>query len=223
MINGIVQLWPTAKKSVWQGAAQIMTVSLPFLALGLLIRDERQPYVAGASDNASAVACLLGLGLHLHKHPLNNTEVWLLFTGAEEVMCVGMHAFLDTFGKTLSDAWFLDFEMVGASHVAYVTEHSGFSYLNRYTPDHTSLQRARRVAQHHPELEVTGRKVIIVEEIGTVRKRGLQGLCIVSVGGDGWLAHWHQESDIFENIHPESVEKAARFALEYMKAIDKGA
>lgn len=45
--------------------------------------------------------------------PLEHTEVWLAFTGAEEVGSVGMHVLLDRCGEQLRDAYFLDFEMVG--------------------------------------------------------------------------------------------------------------
>lgn len=79
------------------------------------------PYVDGANDNASAVACALGLAERLKTEPLEHTEVWLAFTGAEEIGCLGTHALLDAYSETLRDTWFLDFEMVGTDEIAYVT------------------------------------------------------------------------------------------------------
>lgn len=83
--------------------------------------DGRGPYVDSANDNASAVACALGLAEHLKTEPLEHTEVWLAFTGAEEVGCLGIHALLGAYSETLRDAWFLDFEMVSTDEIAYVT------------------------------------------------------------------------------------------------------
>jgi hypothetical protein len=91
------------------------------------LNEERHNYVAGANDNATAVACLLGLGAQFHAHPLRHTEIWLAFTGAEEVLCTGLHHLLDRHGSLLKDAWFIDFEMVGTNDIAYVTRHSGLS------------------------------------------------------------------------------------------------
>ena len=182
--------------------------------------EERHSFVAGANDNASAVACLLGLGAHLKRHPLQHTEVWLAFTGAEEVMCVGMHHFLDRYGADLRNAWFIDFEMVGADSIAYVTRHSGLSYLHAYTPDPESLALAERTAQRHPELQVSGRQMVIVEEVGALRRRGFRGICLVGVAPDGWLANWHLYSDTVDNIVPTGVERAARFALAMLETLD---
>ncbi|NJN16993.1 MAG: Zn-dependent exopeptidase M28 [Oscillochloris sp.] len=190
--------------------AQFLYQSLPRSA---------RPYVAGANDNATAVACLLGLAAHLRDEPLAHTEVWLAFTGAEEVMCRGMHRLLDQYGDELRDAYFIDFEMVGSDEIAYVTRHSGLTYLNAYRPDPESLALAERTAAAHPELRIQGRELVIVEEVGTLRQRGFRGLCIAGVGPDGWLENWHLPSDVSENIKPGGIERAARFALAMLRAL----
>jgi hypothetical protein len=189
------------------------------LLLSLL--EETGGFIDGASDNASAVACLLGLGMQLQEHPLEHTEVWLAFTGAEEVGCVGMHSLLDTYGPDLQDAWFLDFEMVGVSDIAYVTRHRSASYLTAYAPDAESLALAEETASSHPDSQVTGRPMVMVEEVGCLRGRGFRGLCLVGVGKDGWLANWHRYSDNLDNIEPEGLERAARFAWAMMQTLDQ--
>jgi hypothetical protein len=205
-----------------EAGKRVQQVTLGMLAfhLPLLLLEETGSFIDGASDNASAVACLLGLGEHLKAHPLEHTEVWLAFTGAEEVGCIGMHSLLDTYGPDLQNAWFLDFEMVGVNNIAYVTRHAGASLISGYAPDDESLALAEETAQQHPELEVTGRPVVIVEEVGALRKRGFRGLCLVGVGEDGWLANWHQYSDNSDNIEPEGLERAARFAYAMLQTLD---
>lgn len=185
------------------------------------LNEERHSYVAGANDNATAVACLLGLGEQFQANPLQHTEIWLAFTGAEEVLCTGLHHLLDTYGPELRDAWFVDFEMVGTNDIAYVTKHSGLSLLNAYTPDRASLNLATQTSQRHPELEVHGREMVMVEEVGTLRGRGFRGICLVGVGSDGWLANWHQYSDVTENIVPSGIERAAKFAHGMAQEIDR--
>jgi hypothetical protein len=188
--------------------------------IGIGLADEAGGFVDGANDNATAVACLLGLGTQLKQQPLEHTEVWLAFTGAEEVGCLGVHALLDAHGAELANAWFLDFEMVGAGTISYITQHSGLSYLNGYRPDDESAAWALETARAHPEMGVRGAPMTIVEEVGALRWRGYRGICLTGVGADGWLVNWHQYSDNIANIEPACIEKAARFAWAMMKVLD---
>lgn len=191
-------------------------------SVGLMIAEERGAFVHGANDNATAVACLLALGAHLKENPLEQTEVWLAFTGAEEVGCLGMHALLDSHGHELQDAWFIDFETVGAGHLSYVTRHSGSSWPNGYAPDPHSLALADKVAEQHPDLRVSGRPLMIMEEVGVLRQRGYRGICLAGVGDDGFLVNWHQDNDTVDNIDPPTLERAAKFGWAMLQSIDTG-
>ena len=163
---------------------------------------------------------MLGLGAWLKQQSLKHTEVWLAFTGAEEVGGLGTHHLLDVYGEQLRDAWFIDFEMVGTREVVYIVDHS-ISYLNLYGPDRTTLELAFETSRQFPELQVYGRAMTIVEEVGALRGRGYRALCLAGVGPDGWLANWHQRTDTLDNIQPIGLEKAARFALGMMQVMDE--
>jgi hypothetical protein len=219
-VNGLAQLAQAAGANGRARRVQRASLTAAVLTLVGLLADETGGYIDGANDNATAVACLLGLGSHLRQHPLRHTEVWLAFTGAEEVGCVGMQKLLDVHGDCLADAWFIDFEMVGTENVAYVTKHSGGSYLTAYTPDAESLSLAQETSRRHPELDVGGQEMVIFDEVGTLRGRGHRGICLVGVGEDGWLANWHRYDDNADNIKPSGIERAARFALAMMETLD---
>ncbi len=193
-----------------------LTSALPLLAL-----DEIGPFVAGANDNASAVACLLGLGAQLNAEPLDNTEVWLAFTGAEESGCLGLHQLLDTYRVELANAWFIDFEMVGAGNISFVTHHASFSYLGQYRPDEESVELAINAAKRQPDLDVRGKSLAISEEVGALRSRGFRGISLVGVGSDGWPVNFHRMTDTSQNIEPAKLEMAARFALSMMQTLDE--
>lgn len=218
--NGLAQLAQAAGANGWVKGFQVASLLGLAGSLALLLKDERGGYIDGANDNASAVACLLGLGAYLKRQPLQHTEVWLAFTGAEEVGCLGMHHLLDVYGEPLADAWFIDFEMVGVEEIAYVTRHSSGSYLTDYAPDEESSALARETAQQHPELNVSGREMVIFEEVGALRGRGYRGICLVGVGEDGWLVNWHRHDDNASNIEPVGLERAACFALAMMQILD---
>lgn len=213
-VNGLARLFGFK-------ALQRLTNWALVLALPLMIADKLGAYVDGANDNATAAACLLGLGAHLQQNPLENTEVWLAFTGAEEVGCFGIHALLDKYRVELANAWFIDFEMVGAGKIAYVTEHSSLSHFGAYQPDPESLDLAIETARRNPDLGVVGVPMNIVEEVGSLRARGFRGICLVGVGDDGWLVNWHQNTDVASNIDPACIEKAARFGLAMLHSLDE--
>jgi hypothetical protein len=220
LVNGLAQIAQAlgsdrTAKTVQRLSALGLAAFLP-----LLLYDEKEGHIDGANDNATAVACLLGLGTHLIQQPLAHTDVWLVFTGAEETGCLGTHHLLDTYGDQLKEAWFIDFEMVGTCDVIYVLRH-GISYLGRYEPDAESLRWAMGTSRGHPDLHVDGQSIVIAEEVGALRTRGYRGICLAGVGADGWLANWHQYSDNFANIIPTGLERAARFALAMMQTLDE--
>lgn len=219
LVNGLALLARAAgggkKARVVQWASLVSVLAF----LPVVLRDERDGFVDGANDNATAVACLLGLGAHLKEHPLEHSEVWLAFTAAEETGSIGMHHLLDVYGDRWRDAWFIDFEMVGSDEVVYVTRH-GVSYLRHYGPDAESLALAEETCRRHPELGVHGRPLVIIEEVGALRSRGYRGICLAGVGEDGWLENWHRYSDDVAHIKPQGIERAARFALAMMQTLE---
>jgi hypothetical protein len=220
--NGLAQLAQAVGFGGGATLLQRLTCGGMAATLAVCLNDEVGGFVPGANDNATAVACLLGLGAWLKDNPLRQTEVWLAFTGAEEVGLFGTHALLDKYGDELRDAWFIDFEMVGSQDIAFVTQHSGLSYLGvSYRPDAESLAWAEETSKLNPDLHVTGRPLVINEEVAALLNRGYRGICLVGYGADGYLENWHQYADNVANINPSGLETAARFALAMLETLDK--
>jgi hypothetical protein len=182
--------------------------------------DEFQPHVEGANDNATAVSLLLGTAEALRGCPLSQTEVILLFTGCEEVGCVGMEHFLREFSPSGENTFWIDIEMVGAGNLCYVTRH-GISYLSGYQPHPRMVALADKVAHDNPELGFTGRAMTMLEEVATLRKHGYQAICLAGYDKNGMLANWHRLSDRLENIQPEVLGRAAGFSWELLQEIDR--
>lgn len=205
----------TGKQNIRRFSGALLT-----FALWRLLDDERHEYIPGANDNASAVACVLGLGAYLQENPLENTEVWLAFTGSEEVGLDGLKALLNAHEEDLRDAWWIDFEMVGAGDIAYVTRHSSLNYLTPYHPHEDIIAIAEKVAGDNPQWGINGTDMVMMEEVLPLRQKGMRAMCVVGVGEDGWLVNWHQHSDTSDNIHPPSLEKAANYVLAICHEID---
>ncbi len=182
--------------------------------------DEAQPHIEGANDNATAASILLGIAQALEAQPLQHTAVVLLFTGCEEVGCVGMERYLEEHAPPTGNTFWIDIEMVGTGDLCYVTRH-GISYLTTYTPHPRMVDLAERVARNHPQLGVEGREMVIIEEVAALRSRGYQAVCIAGYNEEGALPNWHRLSDNLENIDPDTLSRAARYTWELLQEIDR--
>lgn len=208
-------LWGRRRVTLWQGLAGVA------LALGLVsvLRDEVQPHIEGANDNVTAVSILLSIAELLREQPLQETEIVLLFTGCEEVVCVGMENYLRQFRPSREDTYWIDLEMVGTGELCYVTRH-GVDYLNEYCPDPEMVELAERVADRYPELRVTGREILILEEVSNLRRHDYRAICVAGYDEQGYLPNWHRLSDNLENIEPETLSRAAQYTWALLQELD---
>ncbi len=210
--------------------AVVLDVQVPPLALwlagaayvyGLIgaIYDETQPHVEGANDNATAVSLLLGAAQALHSTPLQHTDVVLLFTGCEEVGCVGMEKYLQAHAPSTDTTLWIDIEMVGTGELCYVTGH-GISHFSRYRPHPRMVALAEETARKHPNLRVSGKGMVILEEISNLWRRKYKAICLAGYNAQGMLANWHRLSDNLDQIEPETLCRAACYTWALLQEID---
>ncbi|MEW5828857.1 MAG: M28 family peptidase [Chloroflexota bacterium] len=199
---------------------QIVSAAFLGIMLLLLLVDEFQPTVEGANDNASAVGILLSIADALATESLDHTEVHLLFTGCEEVGHQGLKAYLKDFNPPVEDSYWIDLELVGAGNLCYATRH-GVTYLNLYRPGPRIRRLADETAEANPDLNVVGQDMLILEEVATLRMLGYEALCLMGYDENGYLPHWHRLSDNYDNLEPDTLQRAARFTWELMKRIDR--
>jgi len=192
---------------------------LLIVLIGLWL-DEIQPTVEGANDNASAVVVALSLAEKLLTDPLSQSNVTFLFTGCEEVGHHGLQAYLRQYRPPRDNTYWIDLELVGAGQLCFATRH-GVSYLSEYAPGEEILQLAQQTAQANPALNVSGRPMLILEEVSTLRNHGYNALCLMGYNEQGYLPNWHRLSDTMENIDPAMLERTARFTWELLKTIDQ--
>lgn len=199
----------------WQGVLGAGLVP----SLAALLFDETQPHIEGANDNATAVSILLGVVEALKAQPLQHTEVTLLFTGCEEVGCVGMESYLERFAPPKENTYWIDLEMVGTGNLCYVTRH-GTSCWSEYFPDSEMAALAAQVARQRPELGVVGRDMLILEEVANLRRRGYPAICGAGYDEKGFLPNWHRLSDNLSHIEPDTLGRAARYTWSLVQEID---
>lgn len=184
-----------------------------------LWKDDRTPYSCGANDNAASVAVALEVGARLLAQPLDNTQVWLAFTGAEETDHAGLYALLRAHDSVLRQAAFIGLEGVGSGEIVYLTQQGLCAH---YRPDPDLLALAESVAARRPELGVHAAQMTMEDEVGTLRRRGYRAICVA--GRDpatGTLPHWHRADDTVDTISVEVLERAVDFVMALLKELDR--
>lgn len=191
--------------------------------LGTLVtlwRDEQTPFSPGANDNAASVAVSLVLADHLSNHPLDHTEVWFVFDGAEETDHRGLYDFLMRQGKYLREASFIGLEGIGGGELVYLTRQG---VLFPYHPSPELLVIARKVSDSNPDLNFGPAQMTMEDDVRTLRERGYHAICIA--GRDpqtGALPYWHRPDDTADKVEPEVMQQAAQILYAILGQIDQG-
>lgn len=196
---------------MWAWWLSLLPIAYVLGTVVTLWRDDRTPFSPGAHDNAASVAVALEIAGRLAARPLQHTQVWLAFTGAEETDHAGLKTLLRQHPALLKEADFIDLEGVGSGELVYLTR-QGVCFP--YRPDPGLQAIAEQVALSQPELAVHAGQMIMEDEVRTLHSRGCRAICIA--GRDpatGALPHWHRSSDTPETISERTMERAARFVL----------
>jgi hypothetical protein len=190
--------------------------------VGMLVtlwRDDRTPYSPGAHDNAASVAVALEVAARLSRRPLQATEVWFVFDGAEETDHAGVRDLLRRDGPLLREALFLGLEGLGSGEIVYLTRQG---LCAPYHPTVELRALADRLSQTRPELDFRPAQMPAEDDVRTLRERGYHAMTIA--GRDpqtGVLPHWHQPDDTEDTVSAETMERAADIVLGLLLELDK--
>jgi len=218
-LNAVLYVIGAATEFSWPYFASLPGALCGAVTLVILLAELRLPYSAGANDNAAAVAVNLGIAGRLAQDRLRSTEVWLAFTGAEEVDHRGLKRLLQEH-EELRDATFIDLEGVGAGELCYLSRQG---LLKPYRPDPMLIELAERVAKRRPELKFKAAEMMVVDEVQTLRRLGFRAICLA--GRDAAtesLPYWHTSADVVENVCAETLAKAAEFVWAMLQELDQG-
>jgi hypothetical protein len=203
---------------LWIG---VIAAVLELFALALCLEADFTPFTVGANDDASGVGVALAVARRLAAEPLPHTEVWLAFTGCEEVGAYGAAAFLDAHAVDLgSDAVHIILDQVGFGQVRYLTA-DGLIIKRKTHP--RALQLARRAAYELPDLKLRRQVGLAYTDALVATKRGLIALTLdtlPSVAGNETL-HWHRVSDTLAHVDPGALADTHVVVWQLLQQIDR--
>jgi hypothetical protein len=190
------------------------------VACGLGLQWAVSPPTPGANDNASAIAAMLTCAERLLPALPEDVELWVVGTGAEEVGCCGMRAFVEQHSSwPTAGTYWVNFECVGGGTLHYLHSEGLLNRMN-YTPTLTEL--ARRVAASGAHGEVTPTDLLAATDGHVPAERGYAALSLISLESNGVPRNYHRPDDTVDGLDLPTVIRAADFGAAVVTAALRG-
>ncbi|MFW9993831.1 MAG: M28 family peptidase [Candidatus Odinarchaeota archaeon] len=197
----------------------LLAVPVLFVMVLLVLRQLWYGLVSGANDNASGVSVILELMAHFAREPLWNTEITAVLTGCEEVVCNGMISFLEEFGKSYREAFFINIDNCGAGMPVYASVEG---MLFPHKSDQELLRLARQVQKENPELKIAERPFRSGYTDGSAAMvRGYKVLSFLALNEKGVPPNWHWYTDTLENVQVDNLAVIETFVRKLLEVIDR--
>jgi hypothetical protein len=203
---------------VWLGTPAI---AVQLFALALCVHADFTPFSPGANDNASGVAVTLSIAHRVRTSPLQNTQLWFVFTGCEETGAHGMTSFLDEHSAQLgNDAFYIILDQVGAGNLEYLLKDGLIIKRDTHTD---AVKLAEKAAKRIPHITVKRQTGIAYTDAMAATRRGLKALTLVALppANSPHSTHWHQMSDRIAVIQPDALQDALEFTWACLQEIDQ--
>ena len=212
----------TGVEGIGLNAVQFIPTIGLIVAVPLLADIALSPIVPGASDNASGVATVLRLADRF-TDDLDDFDLWVLFTGAQESMQLGMAKFLKRHKDDLDRAStvFLCVDNVGHGDIRYA-KREGYVFTSAYHPDLIAL--CDQLRDEDAEDAYYNAEPIVsrtATDAYRARAKGYPAIAIGSTNELGYAPNYHQPTDTPDTVDPKALQRAYDFCSELIQLIDE--
>jgi hypothetical protein len=191
------------------GVARLITEAGLLLTAGLTLQWAMSPPTPGANDNASAVAAMLTCAERLVPQLPPDVELWVVGTGAEEVGCCGMHAFVASRRDwPIESTYFVNFECVGGGRLHYIRS-EGVLEKGYFPPQLNEI--ARQLTADGAWGDVTPTDLLAATDGHVPAGAGYPALSLISLEANGVPRNYHRVDDTVDALDMAMVVHAADF------------
>ena len=205
----------------WVWYASIVSAAAAVLLAAMCIEADSTPFTAGANDNASAVGMVLTLAAQFRRQPLENTRIFAVITGCEEVQHYGAIDFFKRHRAEMKDPRAVILEMLGCAGPAWTTREG---IIVPFKSDPSLLAVAERLRDAHPEWKAYASQISGGNsELSDAVRFQVPAITLFGLKPDGEAPFWHQRQDTFDKMDPNVMERTWEFALAMVQEIDQSA
>jgi hypothetical protein len=168
----------------------------------------------GVFDNASGVAVVMELAKHFIEKPVQNLNIWFLFTSAEEDGLIGMVNFIKTYEKELdkNSTYFINLDGVCGEGKIRIIPHKHSKCNLEKILEKSSINKEidHSVSRYTPG--------ILFDSV-PVSFRGYQAVSIARCSFDKTLWSIHSKHDNLSNICEQALEDTFRLCKKVAKEL----
>lgn len=178
---------------------QGITATIDFFRLG---------YSNGASDNATGVAAAIETAQKLWSNNLQNLDIELVITGAEEVGMIGARAYMKAhYQEFTKETYLINFDTLGSGDLKIITQTGSWSTI---VYDNELVKTAKEVTTKIASLQEVKTGAWHTADFDSVwfQRAGIPSVTLAALDKNGRMPNIHRPTDILANVDFKPMEKA---------------
>ncbi len=178
---------------------QGITATIDFFRLG---------YSNGASDNATGVAAAIETAQKLWNKNLQNLDIELVITGAEEVGMIGARAYMKAhYQEFTKETYLINFDTLGSGDLKIITQTGSWSTI---VYDNELVKTAKEVTAKIASLQEVKTGAWHTADFDSVwfQRAGIPSVTLAALDKNGRMPNIHRPTDILSNVDFNPMEKA---------------
>ncbi|WP_259016164.1 M28 family metallopeptidase [Emticicia fluvialis] len=172
----------------------------------------RLGYSNGASDNATGVAAAVATAEKLWAKNLDNLDVELVLTGAEEVGMIGARAYMKKhYTEFNKETYLVNFDTLGSGNLKIITQTGSWSNI---VYDNQLIQIAKQTVAQLPALKNVTTGAWHTADFDSVwfQRAGIPAVTLAALDAHGRMPNIHRPTDVLANVDFLPIEKAVILA-----------
>jgi len=184
-------------------------------------REIVHKFVPGINDNASGVAAIFGIIEEIQKQPLENNNVWIVFTACEEAGIQGAKAFYHQHWPDLpaDKTAVINLDNIGSGNLHFVT---GEGMLLYYYFDESIVRACEELTKQANYTDIKPleyRRAYFDTLVFT--QHGYPCTTLIALDDEGIIPNWHWYTDTIDNINEKAIDHAVDFTVDLVRLLDR--